>query len=126
VQYKRIANAETRSELDELQVEMINRFGLLAPPTKALFSVTWLKLLATSLGIEKLDASARGGSIRFGKDARIDAGMLVRLVAGNPECYSLDGPFRLKFSWEPPVAEEDRIERLEQLLVKLGADPAPA
>ena len=121
VQYKRIANAATRGELDDLEVEMINRFGLLAEPTKALFGVTWIKLLAASLGIKKLQGSARGGSIRFGKEAKVDAATLVQMVAENPERYSLDGPFRLKFKWDPLVPEEMRIERLERLLTKLGA-----
>jgi transcription-repair coupling factor (superfamily II helicase) len=123
VQYKRIANAATRAELDDLEVEMINRFGLLAEPTRALFGVTWIKLLAASLGIEKLAASARGGSIRFAKDATVDAATLVRMVAENPERYSLDGPFRLRFKWDPAVSDDLRMERLERLLIKLGATP---
>ena len=127
VQYKRIANAATRAELEDLEVEMINRFGLLAEPTKALFAVTWLKLLAGALGVEKLQASAGGGSLRFGREASVDPAALVRLVADNPERYSLDGPFRLRFKWQPAVPNEARIERLERLLVKLGAvAPEPA
>jgi transcription-repair coupling factor (superfamily II helicase) len=121
VQYKRIANAESRAELDELEVEMINRFGLLSEPTKALFGVTWIKLLAASLGVEKLAAQASGGSIRFAKDATVDAAELVRLVAETPERYSLDGPFRLRFKWAPPVPDDRRIDRLENLLTRLGA-----
>jgi transcription-repair coupling factor (superfamily II helicase) len=122
VQYKRIANATTRAELDDLEVEMINRFGLLAEPTRALFGVTWIKLLAASLGIVKLAAHAAGGSVRFGKDANVDPTALVRLVAENPARYSLDGPFRLRFKWEPQVEEALRIEKLEQLLTRLGAE----
>jgi transcription-repair coupling factor (superfamily II helicase) len=121
VQYKRIANAATEQDLEELQVEMINRFGLLAEPTRALFGVTWLKLLAAELGVEKLQAAATGGSIRFGRNASVDAATLVRLVADQPAAYSLDGPYRLRFSWDPPVAEADRIDRLERLLCLLGA-----
>ena len=121
VQYKRIANAATRAELDELQVEMINRFGLLAEPTKTLFGVTWLKLLATQIGVKKLQAGAGGGSIRFTSDAGVDAEALVRLIADQPRSYSMDGPFRLRFKWDPPVPDDERIERLERLLQTLGA-----
>ena len=53
--YKRIASAESQAALDELRVEMIDRFGLLPEPTKTLFSVTRVKLLAQELGIRKLD-----------------------------------------------------------------------
>lgn len=53
VMYKRIANARTEAELDELQVEMIDRFGLLPDATRNLFRVTALKLRADALGIER-------------------------------------------------------------------------
>ena len=54
--YKRISNAKTADDLRELQVEMIDRFGLLPEPTKNLFAVTDLKLSAEALGITKIDA----------------------------------------------------------------------
>jgi transcription-repair coupling factor (superfamily II helicase) len=120
VHYKRIASAATHEELDELQVEMIDRFGLLAAPTKTLFAVTWIKLLAASLGIEKIQAGVKGGSIRFGRRVSIDPGALVKLVAEAPDRYRLDGPFKLRFTWQV-AADEERLERLEQLLLGLGA-----
>ena len=67
VLYKRIANAATRAQLDELQVEIIDRFGLLPPPLKTLFAITWLKLLAQRLGVAKIQAGAEGGSVRFAR-----------------------------------------------------------
>jgi transcription-repair coupling factor (superfamily II helicase) len=125
VQYKRIASATSLDELRELEIEMINRFGLLAEPTKALFGVTALKLLANSIGVEKLQASAGGGYIRFGRhaggDGGVDPGALIGLVAAEPQSYRLDGPWRLRFSWEPPLPPERRIDRLERLLARLGA-----
>ena len=121
VLYKRIASAASHEELRDLEVEMINRFGLLAEPTKALFGVTALKLLANRIGVEKLEASAAGGSIRFGRNAGVDPATLIGLVAAEPGSHSLDGPWRLRFKWNPPVAPDRRIERLEQLLTRLGA-----
>jgi transcription-repair coupling factor (superfamily II helicase) len=125
VQHKRIANAATRGELDDLKVEIINRFGPLAEPTETLFAVTWIKLLAASLGVDKLRASAGGGSIRFGSHANVDPTTLVTLLAESPERYALDGPHGLRFTWKPPVDDATRLERLERLLVRLGAT-APA
>ena len=40
VHYKRIASARDAHELDQLQVELIDRFGLLPEPTKNLFRIT--------------------------------------------------------------------------------------
>jgi transcription-repair coupling factor (superfamily II helicase) len=121
VHYKRIASARSREELEELQVEMIDRFGLLPPPIKTLFAVTWIKLLAASLGIEKIQAGAKGGVVRFGGRAGVDPRALVGLVAGDPETYRLDGPFKLRLSWQL-ASEDERIRALERLLKRLGAD----
>jgi transcription-repair coupling factor (superfamily II helicase) len=120
VHYKRIASAATREDLEELQVEMIDRFGLLPPPLKTLFAITWIKLLAAVLGIEKVQAGAKGGVIRFGQHARVDPSSLVKLVASAPDVYRLDGPFRLRFTWSSPN-NDTRIENLEALLQRLGA-----
>ena len=120
VHYKRIANATSREELDQLQVELIDRFGLLPPPTKTLFAITWLKLLAQQLGAAKLQAGPTGGSLRFGERANVDPAVLIALVEDEPERYRLDGPYTLKFSWRAE-SEADRIREAERLLRKLGA-----
>ena len=59
--YKRIAIAASKKELDELKIEMIDRFGLLPEATKLLFEVTLLKLYAVTLGITKVEANNRFG-----------------------------------------------------------------
>src|SRR6187402_386587 len=49
--YKRISAARDSDALRELQVEMIDRFGLLADPVKHMFAIAELKLQANTLGI---------------------------------------------------------------------------
>jgi len=44
--YKRIAGTPSREELDELKVEMIDRFGPIPPFAQSLFRATYLKLRA--------------------------------------------------------------------------------
>ena len=51
--YKRIASATNTEALRELQVEMIDRFGLLPDQVKHLYAVAELKLAATALGISE-------------------------------------------------------------------------
>ncbi|KZY63541.1 transcription-repair coupling factor, partial [Oleiphilus sp. HI0065] len=72
VLYKRIASCRSYSELKDLQVEMIDRFGLLAEPTKNLLRQAELKLDAEKLGILKVDAGATSGSFEFGKQTTVD------------------------------------------------------
>ena len=51
VLYKRIAQAKTKNQLDEVQIEMIDRFGLLPDATKQLFAQAEMRLRAQRLGI---------------------------------------------------------------------------
>ncbi len=123
VQYKRIANAPNQESLDSLQVELINRFGLLRPPTRHLFEITGLKLLAATIGVRRIHAGSGGGFLLFAEGTGVDPAALIGLVADNPERYQLQGQFRLRFSWQPPVADDGIVPRLSTLLGKLGACP---
>lgn len=116
--YKRIANAKTDTELHELQVEMVDRFGLLPEPCKLLFRVTQIKLLAEALGIKKVDAGATNGRVEFQSDTQVDPLSLVKMVQSQPQCFSLDGADALKFSLEME-SFEDRFSAVKSLLGNL-------
>jgi transcription-repair coupling factor (superfamily II helicase) len=128
VHYKRIANAASDGELDELKIELIDRFGLLPAPLKNLFAITTLKLVAQRLGVTKIQAGADGGSLRFGERAGLDPAALVALIEEDAENYRLDGPFRLRFSWqiEAPAERLDGIQRLLGRLAPAGHSTAAA
>nr|MBP7179374.1 transcription-repair coupling factor [Moraxellaceae bacterium] len=104
--YKRISNAKTVDDLNELQVEMIDRFGLLPDPAKNLFAVTALKLEAERLGIRKIDAGSEGGRVEFSSDTKVDAMRLIRLIQTQSRYYKLEGGDRLKFMLKSDNAEE--------------------
>ncbi len=117
--YKRLASCQDQHELDELQVELIDRFGLLPEPAKHLFVVTQLKLVAQSLGMKKVEASAKGGMVEFYQDANIDPGFLIKLIQQNPQDYRFDGPTRLKVMIESSTAQ-GRIDWVEQLVMSFN------
>ncbi|HEX4974292.1 MAG TPA: transcription-repair coupling factor, partial [Pseudomonadales bacterium] len=96
--YKRMANASSKTALDELQVEMIDRFGLLPEAIKNLFRITELKLQAERLGISKIDAGERGGFVEFEPETFVDPLKLVKLVQSQPSRFRLEGGTRLKFT----------------------------
>ena len=66
--YKRIANALDHAALDELKIEMIDRFGLLPAPLRNLFRTTAVKLVAGTLGIDRVDIGPVGGRLEFGTE----------------------------------------------------------
>lgn len=118
VLYKRISNAETEDQLRELQVEMIDRFGLLPEPVKNLFRVTTLKLHAEKLGIKKLDAGGRGGKIEFDQETTIDPGSIVKLVQSEPHRYKLATANQLIFDGKMEEIDT-RFTKVEYLLERL-------
>ena len=118
--YKRIASARNEDELRDLQVEMIDRFGLLPHPTKQLFAVASLKLMATPLGIRKLDFGANGGRITFREKPEIDPMAIIKLIQQLPRVYKLDGQDKLKVILDLPGASE-RIRSAQEVLILLGA-----
>ena len=69
--YKRIAAAASETELRDLQVEMIDRFGLLPTQVRNLFLVSQLRLKAQALGIRAIEAGPDGGSIDFNTNTRV-------------------------------------------------------
>ncbi len=102
--YKRISAARDRDALRELQVEMIDRFGLLADPTKHLFATAELKLDATALGIRKLDLGEKSGRIQFVEKPNVDPMSVIRLIQGQPKHYRMDGPDKLRITLDLPDA----------------------
>jgi len=120
VHYKRIASAPSEEALEELQVELIDRFGLLPAAARALFDLTRLKLLAQPLGLTKIQAADTGATLRFGEQTTIDPFTLVSMVEDEPESYALDGPFKLRVRWQLET-ENERMEAIEELLIRLGA-----
>ena len=120
VHYKRIAGATSEEALRELQVEFINRFGLLPTTTRTLFDLTRLKLIAQSLGVKKIRAQNTGGVLEFGEHSAVDPVLLVNLVEDEPESFRLDGPFKLRFKWSLD-SDEQRPASVNELLTRLGA-----
>ena len=59
VLYKRIAQARDAAQLRDIQVEMIDRFGLLPDAVKNLFTCALLKISAQQLGISEIDMTER-------------------------------------------------------------------
>ncbi len=113
--YKRIASAKSDGELDELKVELIDRFGQLPDAARNLLQCAALRLHAQKLGIKRIESNERGGFIEFGDNNRVDPGYLIGLLQGNPQVYRLDGPSKLKFTLDL-ADRQKRLTFTEDLL----------
>ena len=117
--YKRIANASDEEALRELQVEMIDRFGLLPQATKNLFKISALKIRATRLGIVKLEAGNDTVRIEFGSETQVDPLLIVKLVQSQPQTYQLSDAIHLKII-APMENAEQKFSRVEDTLTTLA------
>jgi len=113
--YKRIATAKNKQNLREIQVELIDRFGLLPLPTKNLIDVSRFKQQCSRLGIKRLEAHSNGGMITFTENSTIDPMFLVSLLQKESNTFKLDGPTKLKFSAKLEEPQR-RINWLTQLM----------
>lgn len=116
--YKRLANAKTADDLKNLQVEMIDRFGLLPDPLKNLYRQTQLKQVADALGIDRIDLGVKGGTLEFSARTRVNPMSLVKLIQSKPQHYRLEGGTRLRIQ-EALNEGMDRLQFIEGLLSRL-------
>ena len=116
--YKRISNTDTQEKLDNIRMELIDRFGIPPQPVKQLFSVHQIRLGAEQLGITKVDINSNGGYIEFSPDTPVQAISIIQLMQKNPTYYRMEGGQRLKVMVQ--LAEYDkRIQFIVELLNKL-------
>jgi transcription-repair coupling factor (superfamily II helicase) len=118
--YKRVSGATSKSELRELQVELIDRFGLLPQAAKNYMRIAAIKLDAIAMGIEKIDASESGGYILFGADTSADPLAIVQLVQNESRTYRMHGAQRLRFRLDLHDTDR-RFAQVEELLDILRA-----
>ncbi len=127
VLYKRIAQADTPAKLHDLQVEMIDRFGLLPDPVKNLFDSAELRLQARAMGIRRLEIGPAGGRMEFHPNPSVKMEELIAMVQKESHAYELDGGEKLRIL-EELVDPEERADLARELLARLrpsgGTDKA--
>jgi transcription-repair coupling factor (superfamily II helicase) len=116
--YKRISAAEDAEALRELQVEMIDRFGLLPEATKTLFELAALKQRAAPLGIRRIEAGPEGGQLLFDAEPAIDPARLVELIQQEAHTYRLVDGQRLRFTTPMPTVTA-RVTTVDAVLERL-------
>lgn len=116
--YKRISSCQTAESLREMQVEMIDRFGLLPEPLKNLFKVSELRNKAQPLGIVKIDFGAHGGMFEFDQNPQINTRKLIELLQNKPKIYKMKGQTRLHYLAETETTEQ-RLNAVSSVIFDL-------
>ena len=115
IEYKRISAAKSDAALRELQVELVDRFGLLPEPLRYLLRITHIKLLTLELGIEKIDIGEQNGKIVFNPNPNIEPMKIIQLIQSDPQQYRFDGKQTLRIVCQSDELEQ-RFKQTETLL----------
>ncbi|HEY9099091.1 MAG TPA: transcription-repair coupling factor [Thiobacillus sp.] len=101
VLYKRLASVQKMDDLTELQEELIDRFGSLPDPARALIDTHRLRLVAKPLGVMKVDASSDSILLQFVPQPPIDPGRIIQLIQSRRD-IKLAGADRLRWGTSSP------------------------
>ena len=113
--YKRIANAENLTELNEIRIEMIDRFGILPLPAEQLFDVHRLRVLSQPLGVSKMDLSENAMILEFKEDTPVDSLAIIQLLQSDSS-YRMHGGSGLKQVFKTAKTVKERIQIAFELI----------
>ena len=116
--YKKLAGCKDQNQIDEYQIELIDRFGLLPDSAKNLVKQSGLKLIAEQVGIRKIETTQTGGLIEFEQTTKIDPGYLIQLIQKYPSQFKFEGPQKLRFMKKLDSAKQ-KLDHVKELLEKL-------
>jgi transcription-repair coupling factor (superfamily II helicase) len=118
--YKRLADAETREALGLLREELVDRFGELPEPARALLECHEVRIAARALGVARVDATHESVQLQFVKNPPIDGGKVIEFIRRKGRAARLAGPDRLRVEAKLPAWPE-RAQAVKDILGQLAA-----
>ncbi|MFZ4527529.1 MAG: transcription-repair coupling factor [Undibacterium curvum] len=115
--YKRLANCSKPAAIDDLQEELIDRFGKLPEQVKSLLETHRLRVAAKPLGIIKIDAHSEAATLQFEPQPPIDGMRIIELVQKNKH-IRLNGQDKLRITANMPDLAS-RVNHIKQTLKAL-------
>ncbi|WEF34746.1 transcription-repair coupling factor [Pseudoduganella chitinolytica] len=117
--YKRLANCTSQEAIDGLQEELIDRFGKLPDPAKALIETHRLRIAAKTVGIVKIDAHGEAANLQFMPKPPIDPMRIITLIQKNRH-IKLNGQDKLKITASMPDLPA-RVAQIKTAIKQLTA-----
>jgi transcription-repair coupling factor (superfamily II helicase) len=115
--YKRLANCNSQEAVDDQQEELIDRFGKLPDPARALIETHRLRIAAKPLGIVKIDAHAESALLQFEPNPPVDAMRIIELIQKNRH-IKLNGQDKLRITANMPDLSA-RVQQVKSTLRSL-------
>ena len=118
--YKRLADAATREELDVLREELVDRFGELPEPARALLESHQVRIAARPLGVARIDATHEAVQLQFIKNPPLDGAKVIDFIRRKGRAARLAGPEKLRVEAKMPAWQE-RAQAVQEILKQLAA-----
>ncbi len=117
--YKRMNNAKSREALDEIKVELTDRFGILPEAAQNLFHVLAIKIKAKNLKLRSLVMNEEQADLKFQNMTPEFFSTLIKLVQSKPDQYRpLPGDgLRLLGEFDLAAQRIDAIHHLFDILL---------
>ena len=117
--YKRLADAQTAEQLEALREELVDRFGELPEPARALLECHQVRIAARPLGVSRVDATHEAVQLQFVKNPPLDGAKVIEFVRGRRDAR-LVGPERIRVEAKLPAWPE-RAQAVKEILHQLAA-----
>ncbi|WP_269901498.1 transcription-repair coupling factor [Paenalcaligenes faecalis] len=117
--YKKLSHAETNTEVEQIQEELIDRYGLLPDSAKHLLLVHQLRIKGEQLGLDKIDAQEDQLILQFNAKPNVDPVRLIELVQQD-KTMRFSGPDKLRVALPEATPIDKRVQKLHQLFKQLG------
>ena len=118
--YKRLASATDPAEVDDLGVEMEDRFGRPPPQARAFVELMRLKTELRRLRALGCEASAKTVTLHLREDTPLDPEKVMQLVSQHPERYRLTPDMRLSRRAGDDEAIRDGLVHADRALSELA------
>ena len=86
--YRKLAASRTVLEADELELELLDRFGRLPLPAEALCDLTRLRAIMREMGVKEMKRGNGALFLALSGGSAVDRSLLVRLVAKERNTFS--------------------------------------
>jgi transcription-repair coupling factor (superfamily II helicase) len=117
--YKRLSDADSREALEVLLEELVDRFGELPQPARALLESHAIRVAARPLGVSRIDATHEALQLQFVKNPPIDGQKIIRFIQSRRNA-KLAGPDKLRVDAKMPEWPQ-RAQAVKDVLQQLSA-----
>lgn len=125
--YKRIAAITTAAQRDDVEDELVDRFGDEPQCVANLVAVAYLKAMCTKLGIERVNQVNGRMLMRFADNAQVDGEKLFKALTGFDRRLTLNAAMPVTMTFrDDTLGKEDMlhlcVKVMERLLARMGMD----